>query len=432
VLDPIRRKRDGGALTRAEIERFVRGVTSGSVPDYQAAALLMAIYFRGMNADETAWLTGAMVASGERLDLGGIRGRKVDKHSTGGVGDKTSLVLAPLAAACGLIVPMMSGRALGHTGGTLDKLEAIPGYRTRLSLEELRRALGSIGCAIVGQTDEIAPADRALYGLRDVTCTVDSIPLIAASIMSKKIAEGIDALVLDVKTGRGAFMREHWQARELAATMVEIGRSAGVATVAVITRMDAPLGGAVGNTLEVIEAIETLEGRGPADVEELVSELTARMLVLGGLSAALDEGKRQVRAALASGAGLARFREMIAQQGGDSRVVDDPSMMPMAKGRFVIHAPRRGILRALDANAVGRTAIALGAGRTRLDADIDRGVGVLVHARPGDALEQGRPILELIYRDAASLAAAAPIARAAIEIGDEPPAPSPLIVETVE
>src|SRR3954470_24701591 len=319
AVDIIMKKRDGGALDRAEIAFFVDGVTSGALPDYQASALLMAILLRGMTRDETAWLTDAMVRSGVRIDLRDLPGAKVDKHSTGGVGDKTSLVVAPVAAACGLKVPMMSGRGLGHTGGTLDKLEAIPGFRVNLTLEEMKAALEKTGCAMLGQTTQIAPADKKLYALRDVTGTVESIPLISASIMSKKIAEGIEALVLDVKTGSGAFMKTERASRRLAESLVSIGNASGVHTEAVITDMDQPLGRAVGNALEVIECIEVLKGRGPEDLTGVSVELTARMLVLGGASADRGAAEARVRAAIASGAGLERFRRIIEHQGGDPR-----------------------------------------------------------------------------------------------------------------
>src|SRR5262249_41953705 len=311
----------GRSLTRDEIRFFVDGVTSGSLPDYQASALLMAILLRGMTPDETAWLTDAMVHSGVRVDLAEVPGIKVDKHSTGGVGDKTSVILPPLAAACGVPVPMMSGRGLGHTGGTLDKLESIPGFRVNLSLEDMKAALARVGCAMIGQTAQIAPADKKLYALRDVTGTVESIPLISASIMSKKIAEGIDALVLDVKTGSGAFMKTEADSRRLAESLVSIGNASGVRTEAVITAMDAPLGRAVGNALEVVECIEVLKGSGPADLVAISIELAVRMLLLGSVATDRSDAERRVRDAIASGAGLDRLRQIIEAQGGDPKVV---------------------------------------------------------------------------------------------------------------
>ena len=323
AVDIILKKRDGGRLGPEEISFFVDGVTTGTVPDYQASALLMAILLRGMSDEETASLTAAMVDSGVRLDLSGIPGAKVDKHSTGGVGDKTSLVVAPIAAACGVIVPMMSGRGLGHTGGTLDKLESIPGFRVNLSLDEMNAALASTGCAMIGQSAELAPADKKLYALRDVSGTIESIPLITASILSKKVAEGIEGLVLDVKTGRGAFMKTEADAHALAESLVSIGKASGVRTEAVITSMDAPLGCAVGNALEVIESLEVLKGRGPGELVDLSIELSARMLLLGGVAVDRPDAERRVRHAIASGSALARFQSIVESQGGDPRVVDD-------------------------------------------------------------------------------------------------------------
>src|SRR3954454_16234744 len=357
AVDIILSNRDGRSLTRDEIRFFVDGVTAGSLPDYQASALLMAIVLRGMTPDETAWLTDAMVHSGVRVDLAEIPGLKVDKHSTGGVGDKTSLILAPLAAACGVPVPMMSGRALGHTGGTLDKLESIPGFRVNLSLDEMKAALARVGCAMIGQTAQIAPADKKLYALRDVTGTVESIPLISASIMSKKIAEGIDALVLDVKTGSGAFMKTEADSRRLAESLVSIGNASGVRTEAIITAMDAPLGRAVGNALEVIECLEVLKGRGPQDLIDVSVELTLRMLVLGGIAATRADGERQVRQAIASGAGLERFRQIIEAQGGDPHVVDDYRRLPHVADRHLVTADRGGIVVRVDAELVARASV---------------------------------------------------------------------------
>jgi pyrimidine-nucleoside phosphorylase len=431
AVDVILKKRDGGELSRDEIQFFVTGVTAGSLPDYQASALLMAVLLRGMSAQETAWLTDAMVHSGVRVDLSAIPGPKVDKHSTGGVGDKTSLVLAPLAAACGVTVPMMSGRGLGHTGGTLDKLEAIPGFRVNLSLEEMNAALIRVGCAMIGQTAEIAPADKKLYALRDVTGTVESIPLISASIMSKKIAEGIDALVLDVKTGSGAFMKTEADSRRLAESLVSIGNASGVKTEAIITRMDAPLGRAVGNALEVIECLDVLKGRGPADLVEVCVELTARMLLSGRVAQDVADGRQRARRALASGVGLERFRQIVEQQGGDPRIVDDDRLLPTAPDRHTITAVRSGFLARLDAELVGRASVALGAGRDRVEDPVDPAVGITVMAGPGDEVRAGEPIVALHYRGTARRDAAIALATRAIQIDDQRPAAQPLIVAEV-
>jgi pyrimidine-nucleoside phosphorylase len=428
AVDLIIKKRDGGTLERDEIAFMVDGVTSGAVPEYQASALLMAILLRGMTAAETASLTDAMVHSGVRVDLNDIPGIKVDKHSTGGVGDKTSLILAPLAAACGVPVPMMSGRGLGHTGGTLDKLEAIPGFNVNLTLPEMKAALAKVGCAMIGQTKEIAPADKKLYALRDVTGTVESIPLITASIMSKKIAEGIDALVLDVKTGSGAFMKTEADSRRLAESLVATGRASGVRTEAVITAMHAPLGRAVGNAVEVIECLEVLKGRGPADLLEISVDLTARMLVLGGVAATRAEGARKAAQTISSGAGLERFRRIIECQGGDPHVVDDYTRLPTAAGRHVVKASRSGFLTGLDAELVGKASVALGAGRDRVQDPVDHGVGIMILAKPGDALREGDGVLELFYRDRDRLDAAVVLASRAVTVGDDRPSPTPLLI----
>jgi len=431
AVDIIMSKRDGRALTRDEIRFFVDGVTKGNLPDYQASALLMAILIRGMDAEETAALTEAMVSSGIRVNLGDIPGTKVDKHSTGGVGDKTSLVLAPLAAACGVPVPMMSGRGLGHTGGTLDKLEAIPGFRVDLSLEEMKAALARTGCAMIGQTAQIAPADKKLYALRDVTGTVESIPLISASIMSKKIAEGIDALVLDVKTGSGAFMKTEADSKRLAESLVAIGNASGVKTEAIITAMDAPLGRAVGNALEVIECLDVLKGGGPQDLVDVSVELAARMLVLGKVADDIAGAETQVRNAIASGAGLERFRQIIEAQGGDPKVVDDYKRLPRVDNRHRVTASRAGFVTALDAELVGRASVALGAGRDRVEDPVDPAVGILVTAKPGDRVNAGDAVLELHYRDRGRLETAAALAARAIVIGDQPPPARRLVVGEV-
>ena len=432
AVDLIRTKRDGGALGRAELEWFVAGVTDGSLPDYQASALLMAVVLRGMTAEETAVLTGAMVRSGATVTYPGLPSTPVDKHSTGGVGAKPSLVLAPLAAACGAYVPMMSGRGLGHTGGTLDKLESIPGFRTGLSLDELRRGVQAIGCALIGQTADVAPADRKLYALRDVTGTVESIPLITASIMSKKIAEGIGGLVLDVKYGHGAFMKAEADARALARSLVDTGELAGVRIEALITDMEAPLGRGVGNALEVIESIETLKGRGPQDVEALSVECAARMLVLGGVERDLAAAIAKVRSALASGAGVEKFREIIRNQGGDPTVIDDYRKLPAAPDRAVVEAPRDGYVTAMKAGAVGRAAVGLGAGRDRLDAVIDPAVGFVITAPVGTRVQRGDPIVEIHHRGGRGLAEARTLLDQAIEVGPQPLAPRPLILDRIE
>jgi pyrimidine-nucleoside phosphorylase len=430
AVDLIVRKRDGGELSRDAIEQFVAGVTDGSLPDYQASALLMAIVLRGMTAEETAFLTDAMVRSGVRVDLGALHGVKVDKHSTGGVGDKTSLILAPLAAACGVIVPMMSGRALGHTGGTLDKLESIPGFRTGLLLGEFQQMLADVGCSLIGQTSEIAPADKRLYALRDVTGTVESIPLISASIMSKKIAEGIGALVLDVKAGRGAFMKTLDDARRLAQSLVAIGTHQGVRTEAFITAMDDPLGRAIGNALEVVESIETLKGNGPKDLEELSVRLAARMVTLAGIADS-EKAERLVREAIRSGAGVEKFRQIIEWQGGDPRVVDDYGRLPQAAQRRTVRAARGGFVTSVDAMPVARAAMALGAGRDRVDAVIDPAVGVVMAVARGAAIEAGAPIAELYANDSTQLAVAAGLVEESVTIADERPAPTPIVLEEV-
>ena len=431
AVDLIRKKRDGESLSRDEITFFIERTTSGAIPEYQVAAWLMAVVLRGMSDAETGWLTDAMAHSGGRVDLSSIPGRKIDKHSTGGVGDKTSLILAPLAAASGVIVPMASGRALGHTGGTLDKLESIPGFRTDLTSDELRRALATVGCGLVGQTDEIAPADRILYALRNATATVESVPLIAASIMSKKLSVELDGLVLDVTTGRGAFMKTRSDARRLAERLVSIGVQAGVQTQALVTAMDAPRGRAVGNALEIIEAMDTLKGQGPPDLESISVALAARMVQLAGLEPSLAAAECRVRSALSRGAGVEKFREILVRQGGDPRVLDDYGRLPTAPRRQTITAPRSGYLGTLDAELVGRATVELGAGRDRVDQAIDHAVGAVMRAAPGDELRPGDPIADLHYRDADRLPTAIRLMEQAIGIADAPPALGPVILESV-
>jgi pyrimidine-nucleoside phosphorylase/thymidine phosphorylase len=430
-VEIIARKRDGRALTREAIDFAVAAITTGTAPDYQISALLMAIVLRGMTAPETAWLTDAMVRSGDRVDLSDIPGVKIGKHSTGGVGDKVSIALAPLAAACGAIVPKMSGRGLGHTGGTLDKLESIPGFRVDLSIEEFKRVVREVGTCIIGQTARLAPADRKLYALRDVTGTIDSIPLISASIMSKKLAEGSSALLLDVKCGDGAFMRDRDAAQMLAEAMVAIGAHTGVRTEALITGMDAPLGNTVGNALEIREAIETLRGHGPADVMTLVTRIVSRMLVIGDIEPDQQAALARVQDALGSGRALETFARMIDRQGGNARVVEDDSLLPQAPARTEYAAPRAGFVTRLGAHAIGQASNVLGAGRARVGDRIDHAVGVVLQVAVGDQVQERQPVLELHHRDGRGLDEALALCRDAVRIEDAPPSPGPRVLGEV-
>jgi pyrimidine-nucleoside phosphorylase/thymidine phosphorylase len=427
----IRRKRDGSSLARPEIFEFIEQYTRDEIPDYQCSALLMAIFFRGLDAAETAGLTEAMMKSGVTLDLSEFPQPKVDKHSTGGVGDKTSLIIAPVAAAGGLLVPMISGRGLGHTGGTLDKLESIPGFNTHLSLPEFRRVLKACGMGMIGQTDDLAPADRKLYSLRDVTSTVESTPLISASIMSKKLAEGVDGLVLDVKTGSGAFMKKLEDSRALAARMVEIGRACGKRVTALITDMNQPLGCAVGNALEVAECLETLKGRGPRDLAEISRELTAQMFVVGGVEMSMESARTKYDALLAGGKPLEIFTRVIAEQGGDPKVVEDYSRLPSAKIEESLVAAEDGWVAELEAFAIGRASMVLGAGRERLDSVIDKGVGLVFEKKVGERVAVGERICALYANDEARLKRAREMVRSAIRISAQPVAAPALIHETV-
>lgn len=392
MYDIIMKKRNGGELSEEEIRFFIEGYTRGEIPDYQVSALMMAIYFRKMTGRETLALTMAMVESGDRLDLSGIHGVKVDKHSTGGVGDKTSLALAPMVAACGVPVAKMSGRGLGHTGGTIDKLESFPGFSTGLTEQKFVENVNRIGIAIMGQTADLAPADKKLYALRDVTATVDNMSLIASSIMSKKLAAGADAIVLDVKTGSGAFMKKEADARALAEEMVRIGNDAGRKTIAVISDMDQPLGRAVGNALEVKEAIDTLCGRGPEDFTELCLTLGSRMLMAGGKAAGEKEAEKMLREAIESGSALKKLAEFVEAQGGDSRAVYDTDLLPKAEIILPVMAPTDGYISHIACDEVGICSLILGGGRETKESGIDLSVGIVLCRKVGDYVKAGEPL----------------------------------------
>jgi pyrimidine-nucleoside phosphorylase len=428
VSELIQRKRDGEELPDDELAELVLGYARGDVPDYQMAAFCMAVFFRGLSERETYVLTDAMVRSGETIDLGSALGRKVvDKHSTGGVGDKTSLSVAPIVAACGVPLGKMSGRGLGHTGGTLDKLEAIPGFRTELTLDEFVVQVRDVGVAIIGQTGDLVPADKLLYALRDVTATVDQLSLIAASIMSKKIAGGAQAMVLDVKVGDGAFMRTVETARELAEAMIGLGRRAGREVVCVLTDMDQPLGAAVGNALEVREALDTVRGHGPADFTELVLDACARLLALSDLEVDEAEGRRRAEQAVADGSAERVWHRWIEAQGGTS----DESALPVAPVVREVPSPSGGYVRALGANAVGNAAVHLGAGRRTKEDAVDHAVGIVCRAKRGDRVERGEPFAAVHARDEASADAAERELLAAYELGPEPPPHRPVLLGVV-
>lgn len=416
----IERKRDGQELAPEELRGFLRGYLDGEVAEYQMSAFLMAVYFRGLSHGELSTLTRTIVDSGRRLDFGG-RPPAVDKHSTGGVGDKVSLVLSPLVAAAGLRVPMMSGRGLGHTGGTLDKLESIPGFRTDLELEEFRSVVGDVGCGMIGQTDDIAPLDGRLYGLRDVTGTVQSIPLIASSIVSKKVAEGVSALVLDVKCGSGAFMTEEPRALDLARTLVEVSEEEGLPAVALLTGMEAPLGRAVGNALEAAEAVECLRGGGPDDLREVTVALSAELLVTAGAAEDRRSAREHLEGLLDDGTAAERFARLVERQGGDPRIVERPDLLPSAPVRTTVRAPQAGWVHHVDAREVGLAGVGLGAGRSRLGAEIDPAVGFEMLGRPGDRVEADQELCRIHARDRASARTAAGRVREAVEIRDPEP-----------
>ncbi|HET7457999.1 MAG TPA: thymidine phosphorylase [Gemmatimonadaceae bacterium] len=427
----IERKRDGGRIEPGEWRALALAYAAGHVPDYQMSAFLMAAFLKGLDRGETSALTDAMLASGSTLDLSHLAAPRIDKHSTGGVGDKVSLVLAPLVASLGVVVPMMSGRGLGHTGGTLDKLEAIPGFRTDLTLDAARAQIERIGCVLIGQTAEIAPADRKIYALRDATATVESISLISASIMSKKLAEGLTGLVLDVKRGSGAFLPELERDLELAETMIRLGADRGCPVVALITAMDRPLGRACGNALEVEESIAALKGEGPPDLMNVTYALGAEMLLLGGVAPTLDAARRMMEVAISSGRAAAKFQEIIEAQGGNPGVVDDPAVLPQARACELFAAPRRGLVARVEPRTVGRGIIALGGGRTRMEDVVDPTVGFVITAKPGDWVEAGEPLATIFARDRAGIEIGQSALRAAIHIADEAEPPLPLISHRV-
>ena len=431
TVDLIQRKRDGEELAPEEIEFLVNGYTSGEIPDYQMSAFLMAVFFSGMSDREISRLTECMLGSGDTIDLSHIPGVKVDKHSTGGVGDKTSFIVAPLAAAAGVVVPMMSGRALGHTGGTLDKLESIPGFRTDLSTDEFQKQLSELGLCFIGQTDHLVPADRKLYALRDVTATVESIPLISSSIMSKKLAEGLDALVLDVKVGSGAFMKKQVDARRLAQAMVGIGRRMDKKVQALITDMNQPLGYAVGNALEIMEASQTLQNAGPADLTKLSLELAARMIFLGKKAASLDDARRIAEQHLVDGSAYKKFKAVVAAQGGNPQALDKFELLPNATGMREITSPRAGYVSSINAEDIGTASNMIGAGRDKKEDSIDPAVGIILEVKTGEKVDAGSVLCRLYYTREDRVEDAAGMVEDAFRISSQKPDERELILEVV-
>jgi pyrimidine-nucleoside phosphorylase len=431
AVDIIRKKRDGAHLTKEEIHTLIRAYMKGNVADYQMSAFLMAVFFRGMNFQETRTYTEELMGSGEVLDLSGLKGPRIDKHSTGGVGDKISLVLAPLLAAAGATVPMISGRALGHTGGTLDKLDSIPGYRTNLKVKKFIGVLKDVGASIIGQTEQLAPADGKIYALRDVTATVSCIPLISASIMSKKLAEGIDGLVLDVKTGTGAFMSQYEDARRLAQTMVSIGRAMGKRVRAVISNMDEPLGEAVGNALEVFESVQVLKGEGPRDVRDLTLILGAHMMGIGGLEENFRKARKKLEGLLDDGSALDRWRRMVRAHGGDSKAIERTKFIE-ARHVETLEATDSGYLGGIDALQVGIAASLIGAGRERMRDKIDYKAGFVFKKKVGQKVERGEPLVELLAEDPSKLERSKEVLSDAIGISKIKVQPRPLVFEVIE
>jgi pyrimidine-nucleoside phosphorylase len=431
AYDIILKKRNGLELSSEEIQFLIDGYVKGTIPDYQMAAFCMAVFFRGLNPGETSVLTRAMADSGDRVDLSEIPGIKVDKHSTGGVGDKTTMIVVPLVACLGVPVAKMSGRGLGHTGGTVDKLESIPGFRTDLPIDEFIQTVKNAGAALIGQTGNLVPADKKIYALRDVTATVDSIPLIASSIMSKKIAAGCDALVLDVKVGSGAFMKNKEEARKLANLMLDIGRAMQIRTAAVLSSANQPLGKGIGNSLEVKEAVETLQGNGPGDLKELCIQLAAQMLLMGKGMKDQKNAVKQVTEALESGAALNKFREIIEAQGGNSAVVEDTTLLPNAELTLQVTSPREGYIQKFDTEKVGLAAACIGAGRSRKEDKIDPSAGIVMHKKIGDTVFRGEPLATLHFNSGAPCEQASDIILDAVQIGRERPASEPLIIDII-
>lgn len=427
----IEKKRDGKALTEEEIRSFIGAYADGSLPDYQMAAMAMAIFLRGMNPNEIAVLTDAMMRSGDVVKTDSIKKPKVDKHSTGGIGDKVSLILAPLAASVGLAVPMISGRGLGITGGTLDKFESIPGYQTNITEAKFISIVQKIGCSIIGQTQRLAPADKKLYALRDVTGTVASIPLITASIMCKKLAEGLDGLLLDVKCGKGAFMQTQKDARALALSMVRVGNAMGKRMAALITNMNQPLGRTAGNALEVVESIETLQNRGPADLTELTVASVEEMMILGRVTKSRAEARKQLLKNLENGTAFRIFRDMVKLHGGDVRTVDDPSLLPQARMKVVFPAPSTGFVSLCDAESIGKACVVLGAGRTRTDQAVDHAVGVSDIRHIGESVRKGDPLLIIHANDKGKIAEAQALLAGAFKVSKTKPKPPKLILERI-
>ena len=428
MYDLIMKKRNGGVLSKEEIDFMIKGYTCGEIPDYQMSAMMMAIYFVGMNEEETLFLTMAMAKSGEMLDLSGISGVKVDKHSTGGVGDKTSLALTPMVSACGVKIAKMSGRGLGHTGGTIDKLESFPGFSTDITVQEFEKNVNEIGIAIMGQTKELAPADKKLYALRDVTATVDNMSLIASSIMSKKLAAGADAIVLDVKTGSGAFMKREEDAFALAKEMVSLGKNAGRNTIAVISDMDQPLGRAIGNAMEVREAIETLNGKGPEDFTKLCMTLGTMMLLAGGVCQTQEEAEQRLQEVIQNGSALQKLAQLVKAQGGDESAAFHPEKLPKASIVETICADKDGYVQKIVCDEAGVASLLLGGGRETKESQIDLAVGILLHKKVGDAVKKGEVLAELHANNAAKLALAKERLLAAYHIGTEKREEGPVII----